>query len=159
MQKCWFWQSTWYILDQIAIFSRVRIALLWYFTTNDSAGVTQLHSRMCFSCNWVTPASSCSLSNTTMPYIVCSRHRVTCDDSPMRHSWKSLEKDLTCDEKITASHESFYIYIYIFAFTYSFQCQYAKTQGKNCNILHAKLHPSWWIAANRKWERSGFTLA
>ena len=69
---------------------------------------------MCFSCNWVTPASSCSLSNTTMPYIVCSRHRVTCDDSPMRHSWKSLEKDLLVTKKSRqAMNLSLYIYLHL----------------------------------------------
>ena len=34
------------------------------------AGATQLDSRLRLSCNWVTPASSGSLSNTSTPYVL-----------------------------------------------------------------------------------------
>ena len=42
--------------------------LLWYDNGPLSADVSQLHSRLCLSGNWTTPASR--LSNTTRPYVL-----------------------------------------------------------------------------------------
>ena len=62
--------STWVTQLNSACMIKARTYVMVFDNEPFSPGVTQLHLRLCLLCNWVTPASTGSLSNTTTLYVL-----------------------------------------------------------------------------------------